>query len=274
VVREPTVHALKAPLRNPRVEPYVSAMLRGRLVRESAAFALREMRHATSAHVYHIREGGLRALIAHGTPDVLTLDEIFYQHVYEPPVTVHSLLAGLGRPLRALDVGANVGLWGIWLHGHYAVSHITALEPDAENAAKHRRQIELNGLEDSWELVQAAATSTGGPVTFTVGQATTGHISEHGGPGTVVVDGHDVFSLLSDVDVLKLDIEGAEWPILLDPRFAETDVLVVVLEYHPEGAPSASPEKDARRALANAGFVSHTTHRTAAGPGVIWGYRR
>ncbi len=236
-------------------------------------FAFREMRGAESTHVYRIRESGLRASIEHGTPDVLTLDEIFYQHVYELPAAIRAKLVAPDRPLRAVDLGANIGLWGLWLRGRFPVAHVTALEPDARNAASHRRQISLNHLERSWELVQAAATCSDGPVAFTVGQATTGHIGEEDEPGTIAVTGIDVFPLLVDIDVLKLDIEGAEWPILSDPRFAEARIPVVVLEYHPQGAPSSWPEEDVKRILADAGYASWRTHAAHQGTGIMWGLR-
>jgi FkbM family methyltransferase len=264
---------LQRALHHPRVEPAISAGLRGRLVRESAGFTVRELRGAGSSHVYRIRESGLRALIKHGTPDVLTLDQAFYQHVYEPPHTVAAALESTGRPLRAVDLGANIGLWGLWLHGRFSVGHLTAVEPDPENAAKHRRQIELNGLEDSWDLLQAAATCAEQPVLFTIGRATTGRIGESGDTGTVEVAAVDSFSLLDGVDLLKIDIEGAEWAILGDPRFAAIEVPVVMLEYHPRGAPTGDPEGDAVRALAGAGYDTVPVHGAPDGTGIVWALR-
>jgi FkbM family methyltransferase len=249
-----------------------SAVLRGRLVSESARFAARELRRSRAAHVYRIRENGLRVLLAHGTPDVLTLDQAFHQHVYEPPPAALAALQALDRPLRALDLGANIGLWGLWLHGRLAVEHVTGLEPDPENAAKHARQIALNRLEGSWDLVQAAATCAEGPVTFTTGHATTGHIADDGEPGASV-EGRDVFALLDGIDLLKIDIEGAEWPMRADPRWPGLRAPVAMLEYHPHGAPSADPESDAQRALQEAGYSTLPMHGAPNGTGVVWGWR-
>jgi FkbM family methyltransferase len=250
-----------------------SAVMRGRLVSESARFTARELRRSRSAHVYRIRENALRVLLAHGTPDVLTLDQAFHQHVYEPPPGALAALQSLDRPLRALDLGANIGLWGLWLHGRLAVERVTGLEPDPENAAKHARQIALNRLESSWDLVQAAATCTEGPVTFTIGRATTGHIAEGGEAGASVVEGRDVFALLGGIDLLKIDIEGAEWPMLADPRWPGLRAPVVMLEYHPHGAPSPDPESDAQRALREAGYSTLPMHGDPNGTGVVWGWR-
>jgi FkbM family methyltransferase len=264
---------LQRALRHPRVEPLVAAALRGRLVRESARFTLRELKAAESVGVYRVRANGLLVQIAHHTPDVLTLDQAFYQHVYEPPPAVSALLERGGHQLNAVDLGANIGIWGLWLHGRFPVERVVALEPDPENAGKHRRQIELNRLDRSWQLLQAAATCTDGPVVFGTGQATTGRIAEQGEQGAVEVDGRDSFSLLDGVDLLKIDIEGAEWPLLADPRLSSISVPVVMLEYHPHGAPSADPREDAQRALAGAGYQTLPMHDAPDSTGIVWGWR-
>ncbi len=267
------MNVLNAVTRHPLLRASIATVRRGRLVRESTRFTLREVLTPGSSHVYRIRENGLSALLAHRTPDVWTLDQAFNQHVYEPPAAVLPKLEGLGRPLRAVDLGANIGLWGLWLHRRFGDAHVTALEPDPENAEKHRRQIALNHLDGSWELLQAAATCADGPVLFTVGQTTTGRIGSAEEAGTASVAGVDVFSLLDGVDLLKIDIEGAEWPILSDPRLVDLRTPVVMLEYHPHGAPSADPEDDARRALQSVGYTTLPMHGAPNGTGIVWGWR-
>jgi FkbM family methyltransferase len=269
-----SVPVLRSLLQHPRVEPLISACLRGRLVRESARFALREISQSTSSHVYRVRANGLKVAIAHRTPDVLTLDQAFYQKVYEPPPQVVASLQELQRPLRAIDLGANVGLWGLWLHGRFPVERLIAVEPDPENAAKHLRQMSLNGLTGSWELRQAAAGCTDQEVAFTVGRATTGRIAAKSEPGAQSVAGIDAFSLLAGVDLLKIDIEGAEWSILADPRWASVKAPVVMLEHHPYNAPSDNPAEDARRALTSAGYKTWTMHTESDGTGIVWGLRQ
>ena len=262
---------LCALLRHPRLEPKVAAVLRSRVVRKSVPFALRELSRRHSRHVYELRESGLRLLIAHGTADAHALDQAFYQHAHEPPAGARAVLEGLGRPLSALDLGANVGLWGLWLYGRFSVGHLVALEPDPENVERHLAQIRLNGLSDSWEVLEAAAVNADGPVSFTVGRATNGRVTATAQAGTTSVQGRDTFALLDGVDLLKIDIEGGEWAILADPRFAELSVPVVMLEYHAHGAPSSDPESDAQLALERAGYVTETMAETTPGFGAVWG---
>jgi FkbM family methyltransferase len=250
----------------------VATLLRSRLVDRSATFALREWRGDRSAHLYRVRESGMRVVINHRTPDLHALDQAFYTHAHEPPPQVLGALRRLGHPLRALDVGANVGIWSLWLHGRFEVEYITGLEPDPENVARHRRQIELNNLHKKWQVVRTAATVADGPVQFTVGAGANGHTAGPGEPGAVRVPGVDVFTLLNGVDVLKLDIEGGEWEILADPRFRSIKVPVVMIEFHPDGAPS-EPRLDAQRALVHAGFTTTLASDGPPGFGIWWGHK-
>jgi FkbM family methyltransferase len=264
----------RALLSHPRVEPRLAAILRSRVVRESPRFALRELGGRASTHVYRLREGGRRVLVAHGTPDTQALDQAFYQHAHEPSPGALAALREIGRPLRALDLGANVGLWGLWLHGRFPVERVIGLEPDPENVERHRRQIELNGLQDVWEIVEAAAVTADGSVSFTVGQATNGHVTATAETGTASVAGLDMFALLDGIDLLKIDIEGGEWPLLADARFAGIAVPVVMLEYHADGTSSPDPARDARLALEHAGYATESMAETTEGFGVVWGCKR
>ena len=76
------------------------------------------------------------------------------------------------------------------------------------------------------------------------------------------------------VDFAKIDIEGAEWALLADPRFSALRATTIVLEYHVEGCPSPDPRAAAEEALKTAGFeITHTQRKPAFGAGVVWGYR-
>ena len=248
-------------------------MLRGKAVHESASFALRELSTTHSTHVYRIRGCGLRAQIEHGAADVHALDQAFYQHAHEPPPGALATLEGSGRPLRALDLGAHIGMWGLWLHGRFPVERLVALEPDPQNVARHRRQIELNDLGGSWEVIEAAAVTAEGTVAFTVGMGTNGRVTDAPREGAASVAGRDTFTMLKGLDLLKIDIEGGEWAILADPRAASLRVPVVMLEYHAHDAPSANPGIDARRALERAGYATESAGETQPGFGVVWGWR-
>lgn len=264
---------LRTLLRHRWIEPRVAAVLRSTAVRESPTFALRELAGRPTRHIYTVRESGMRVLVEHGGADAHALDQAFYQHAHEPPTEVVALLGSLDRPLRALDLGANVGMWGLWLYGRFAVERLLGLEPDPENVSRHRRQIDLNDLGGSWKVLEAAAVTEDGPVFFTVGKATNGRVADAAQDGVESVPGRDTFALLDGLDLLKIDIEGGEWAIFADPRASNLQVPVVMFEYHAHNAPSSDPQADARGALERAGYATETSAETDRGFGVVWGWK-
>ena len=52
-----------------------------------------------------------------------------------------------------------------------------------------------------------------------------------------------MFPHLHDADLLKIDIEGGEWPLLTDARFGELKVPAIVLEYHAYDSPAARRQR-------------------------------
>ena len=242
----------------------LSFSLRASLVRERARFVRNELRRRPVTATYRLRESGVAVALRHHTGDLMVLDEIFSQREYELPEGV-ALAAGLGT----VDLGANIGLFGAWLLGACPSARIVGYEADPGNAAVHRRAIEANGLADRWRLVEAFAGTRAGTTRFTAGL----HATSHEGDG-IEVEVVDVLPELLRADLVKIDVEGAEWPILADPRFRELTASVVVLEYHTDGCPGPDPARAAEEALSAAGFeVLHTGRKPAFGAGIVWGRR-
>jgi FkbM family methyltransferase len=242
----------------------ISFALRASLVRERRRFVRNELRRRSATATYRLRESGVAIALRHHSGDVMVLDEIFSQREYEPPPEVD-----LGVVETAVDLGANIGLFGAWLLGRAPAARITAYEPDPGNAAVHRLALEANGLGERWRLVEAFAGTAAGTTTFTAGL----HATSHEGAG-IEVPVVDVLPELTRAELVKVDVEGAEWPILADPRFRELAASWLVLEYHADGCPSADPHGAAEEALRAAGFeVVHTQRKPAFGAGLVWGYR-
>ena len=97
---------------------------------------------------------------------------------------------------------------------------------------------------------------------------------ETGSPTTIEVEQQDVLALAAGADLLKLDVEGAEWPILGDPRFVADPPRVVAMEYHAIGAPGPDPRAEAERLLRAAGLQTADIRRHAHGDGMLWAWRR
>lgn len=250
----------------------MSRALRARLTTVPLRFYLRDLK-GRGRYLYTVRATGDQVLLEHGTSDVPTLDEMYYQRVYEPPPGAMRLLTGRDRGLRALDLGANIGLFSVWLGHRFALEHVVAVEPVARNVAALRENLALTLPPRSYTIIAGAAGVADGPVSFSGGDAfTTGSVRSDAPPDATTVRGYDVFGLVEGVDLLKLDIEGGEWPILQDPRFAFLAVPLVMLEHHPQGAPGDAAA-DAQRLLEAAGYGVERTVESDEGTGIVWGVR-
>ncbi len=247
-----------------------SARRLGSLVRESPRFAAADLLGLGGVRRYHLRQGGRPVLMRHGSVDVWTFDEIFEMRLYEPPSAVSVALERPGSPL-VLDIGANIGMFGLDLLTRFPHARVVGYEPDAESAAIHRRLIELNGGDGAWELVEACAGVRDGTVEFLPGQETGSHAVEAPVPGSVTVPMVDVMDRFAEAALVKVDIEGGEWPLLADERFG--GARAVVLEYHPGGCPAGDPATAARSMLEGHGFAVRSLFDHPGGFGMVWATR-
>jgi FkbM family methyltransferase len=261
------------------VTPVIRATgaLRASLVRERRRFARNELRARDVTAGYTLRTGGRPVVIRHHSSDVMILDEIFGAHEYDPPPGVVDALADVPAP-RILDLGANVGLFGVWALDRWPGAHVHGYEPDPDNAAIHRRTMELNAAGERWSLSQAFAACANGRIRFAGGTGSASRaaaLAEDDPAVSIEVEARDVFADLAASDLVKIDIEGGEWELLQDARFRELRARAVFVEYHPFGAPTDDPGAEAERLVRAAGFEArHDPKPLTPGWGVVWGWRR
>jgi FkbM family methyltransferase len=258
---------LRRVLTSRHVEPVVATVLRASPVRRVDLFLARELRPSPEPARYRLRESRATVFVRHRTPDVAALGEVFYEKQYEPPDLVAKRLAALDGPLSIVDLGANVGFFGVFAMSRYPGAQLTAVEPDPSNLRLLVRTMNANGW--SWDVVQAAAMTADGQVGFATGGFTTSRIE----PAGELVSAVDAFSLFRRADLAKVDIEGAEWSILEDPRLATAAPAVIVLEYHPYLCPREDPSGYAPARLASAGYHVERTIAFDEGHGLLWAWR-
>jgi FkbM family methyltransferase len=248
----------------------LSFALRASIVEDRLRFAWAEL--ASDAVLTHrLRESNVVVTVRHGTGDILILDEIFFQHEYELPAEVERALRVVDRP-KVIDVGANTGLFGAWLLTEFPLAEIVSVEPSPENLDILEQTVEHNRANADWRVVRAAVGTARGTATFSLAGTATSHLAREGETGSSV-DVVDFFELARSADLVKLDIEGGEWPILADPRLASL-AAALVLEFHADGCPDRDPKQAAMRALERAGFtVRANAERPRLGTGVLWAWR-
>lgn len=270
VQRVARTESAQAVLRRPRAARLSEVLIQATTVRSPLRYAYRELFGDGRLERYLLRRSGRPVYIRHHTADPLVLTEIFYTGHYDLPEEVAALLDGLRRPPRVLDLGANVGLFGVWALNRFPGCEITAFEPDPTNAAVARICIEANAADDRWHLVEAAATAADGRVPFIPGEFSRSRIQADGGNE---VEGVDVFPYFAEADLAKVDIEGGEWALLGDSRFRELPSSALALEYHPDQAPGPDPRALALDAVGAAGYEARVVEEFGAGHGMLWAWR-
>src|SRR5258708_28642659 len=153
--------------------------------------------------------------------------EVFGEEIYRFPSRSDDPLI--------LDCGANIGLGLIYWKRLYPSARIVAFEPDPgvfESLVWNCNQRQLEGVE----LVNKAVWSGLGEVSFLSEGADAGHVafgSLRDATRTIQVPSVRLFDYLDEpIELLKLDIEGAEIEVLRDCRNNLDNVNHLFVEYH------------------------------------------
>jgi FkbM family methyltransferase len=130
-----------------------------------------------------------------------------------------------------IDCGGNVGLSAIWFKINYPRCHLTVYEADPDLAAILQANLMNAGIYDV-QLRKEAVWIFNGTVPFIKTGDDSGRVTENSSILCPCID--LVEHLPSCVDLLKMDIEGAEFPILT--KLCETGAIKkirrLVCEFH------------------------------------------
>ena len=138
-------------------------------------------------------------------------------------------VAGSGsRTFCFADIGANVGLYSFFVRSvaraHDKSFRVVAVEPAHEVRARFAFNLEASNAGDAIQLLPWAVTAEHGDVPLTVnrrnrGESRIGGVSDSNENEKVIVPGRPLVDVLETagfdhVDAMKIDIEGAERPVL------------------------------------------------------------
>jgi FkbM family methyltransferase len=157
--------------------------------------------------------------------------EVFIEEEYR---IVAACLKGRERPV-VLDVGANIGTFSLYVLSLFSKAIVHAYEASASTCAIVRETKKLNPGMD-WHVHHAAAWGGDGTVSFETTAFSTG--SRVSTEGKESVPARSLSSILSDVmplsvDLMKVDIEGAEEAFLAGKAEALARVDNLIVELHP-----------------------------------------
>ncbi|WP_426750228.1 FkbM family methyltransferase [Myxococcus sp. Y35] len=175
-----------------------------------------------------LRSGERLSLRPPPAEDLATAYEVFVAEVYRPPFPLPA------APIqRIVDVGANCGHSLLFWARHYPRAQVVAFEPHPVHLAMLEHNLALNGLTSRVLVHRAAAGVGSGHIALLDAESRSSIVDADGGRALSVplVDFFDTVGT-GPIDLLKMDIEGGEYALLGDPRFARLRIRTLVMEWH------------------------------------------
>lgn len=163
--------------------------------------------------------------------DWFGIEEIFLDKEYLPVI---SCLGAAQSPV-IVDLGANIGGFALFIFSHYRDAHVLSVEPAPDTFEILSENRRLNAAR-KWDVLEVAVWSENGSVNLDRRCASTGHRVFVGGEGELVHArplGEILSSIgISEIDLLKIDIEGAEQMVLPTCEAILENTKVLVIEVH------------------------------------------
>src|SRR5919197_4237951 len=91
-------------------------------------FARYEVATLSATLPHRPRRSGLTVYLRHHSADLDMLDKVFLDRAYRFPDPVVTSLQMLGRPIRVLDLGAHIGLFGLYVLQRFPDAWIDSVE--------------------------------------------------------------------------------------------------------------------------------------------------
>lgn len=154
-----------------------------------------------------------------------TYKEIFEREIYR-------FTPGSSSPV-IVDCGSNIGLSVLYYKQLSPGATIIAFEPDENNFQLLSKNVGVNNLTNV-TLRKEAVWKQNGKISFSANETEASHISNEESSANLVASVRlkDVLENMEQIDLLKIDIEGAEWEVMQDCAQSLQSIQHLFLEYH------------------------------------------
>ena len=162
----------------------------------------------------------------------LTLKEVFYDGDYNPKTK---------NAKTIIDIGANIGTCTIFMSYMFPKAKIYSFEPDSSTFKLLKTNIELNHRPNITLINQAVSNKSGHTAFYSCQASGLSSLSKTLLPYKVNKTNVALTTIpdlmmkydIKNIDILKIDAEGAEFDILLKtPHFPFKPIKEIILEYH------------------------------------------
>ena len=128
---------------------------------------------------------------------------------------------------EVFDIGANMGLYSVWMSKFISSGRIHSFEPDTANFKRLQKSIVLNNLQHLVIANNIALSDLDGQLGFTTGLDIENHIIDQPDSNTEMVESQRIdsymkFKNIQNIAYVKIDVEGFEYSVL---KGANTNLL-------------------------------------------------
>jgi FkbM family methyltransferase len=208
----------------------------------------------TNMTVYRYR--GVTAIVDHSKGDQDGVKACLVPGLYDPFIDL--MAPAFREPVTLLDFGANTGGFPLTLLAHgLTISRGVAVELNPLTCTRLAVNLAQNSLWNKIEIVNGAVCGTSGELHVKVsgGSVSDSIVFDTEGGDSISVAGWTVDDLVNtrfgpegDIDVCKIDIEGAEYSVFASPyHLSLKRCRWIVIEIH--DVPGHQPEEINKRLL-------------------------
>jgi FkbM family methyltransferase len=181
-----------------------------------------------------LRSGG-SIIVRSASNDAWAVHEIFLRNDYK----LSSF--SLGNSPLIVDIGGNIGLFAICALQRWPASRILTFEPEPSNFKLLRTNIEKNCFQDRVTAVEMAVSAEQATVSLHLSPSNVGGhslVASHQSTRKLAVAATTLTDILQRsgqdrIDLLKLDCEGSEFPILYNcPGRTLAKIKNLAIEFH------------------------------------------
>ncbi len=213
-------------------------------------------RAGAGPHEVRLRQNGLTFAVR-SAMDVWSIKETFIDRFYE------RFGAVIRRSWRIVDIGGGLGDFSLFAATQQTGVQVYAFEPTPESFALLQRNVAANNIRNVEAFPLAVWSHSGKIAIDTRGGEAVQFTSQEAGsgaqPGQVMVESLTLDEALNRCGIqrcnlLKMDCEGAEYPILFNAAPATlARIDRIVMEYHDNAGPHT--HADLAELLAEQGFL-------------------
>lgn len=153
-------------------------------------------------------------------------------YIFAKDIFIHRIYDFESQKLnpKVIDAGGYIGLFTLYVKTKYPDAEVTIFEPDEESYLLLSKNLEINNFKDV-KLIKSGIYKYDGEISFGSDHSNGSSIFSKNKNSTIKVERLSKY-INSEIDFLKINIEGAEFDVIKEIESKLHLVKEIVIEYH------------------------------------------